>query len=63
MRILVTIAGALALLLAGVATCVWVTIPSTPDPDTLPSHVLEPPSGAYLAAVEEGRTIARALIA
>ena len=50
------------LLIAGVAVWVWVTIPSTPDPDTLPSHVLEPPSAAYRDAVDEGRAIARELV-
>ena len=30
---------------------------------SLPSHVLEPPSAAYRDAVEEGRSIARALVA
>ncbi len=36
---LIAIAGSVVLLLAGVATCVWVTIPSTPDPDTLPPAI------------------------
>jgi len=61
--LLVAIAVAVPLLVAGVAVWVWVTIPPQPDPDTLPSHVLEPPSPTYLAAVEEGRSIARSLIA
>jgi CubicO group peptidase (beta-lactamase class C family) len=40
-----------------------VTIPPAPDPDALPSRVLEPPSAAYRDAVEEGRSIARSLVA
>jgi CubicO group peptidase (beta-lactamase class C family) len=56
--------AALALLLvAGVAIYVWATIPPEPDPDALPSRVLEPPSEAYGEAVEEGRAVARALVA
>ncbi len=61
--LLVFIVGAVTLLLAAVAIYVWVTIPPTPDPDALPSQVLDPPSAAYLDAVEEGRSIARALVA
>lgn len=61
--VLLVIAGAAVLLLAAAATYVWVTIPPAPDPDTLPSHVLEPPSAAYRDAIEEGRAIARALVA
>jgi hypothetical protein len=60
---LVVIAGAVPLLLAAVAMWVWVTIPPEPDPDALPSRVLEPPSAAYRDAVEEGRFMARALVA
>jgi serine beta-lactamase-like protein LACTB len=63
MRTLVVIAGAVLLLLAAVATGVWVTIPPAPDPEALPSRVLEPPSAAYRDAVEEGRSIARELLA
>ena len=61
--LLVAIGGAVLLLLAAKAMWVWVTIPPEPDPDALPSCVLEPPSAAYQDAVEEGRSIARALIA
>ena len=61
--LLVSIAGAVTLLLAAVAIWVWVTIPPAPDPESLPSHMLEPPSAAYLEAVEQGRPIARALVA
>ncbi len=60
---LLPIAAAVLLLISGVATCVWLTIPPTPDPDALPSRVLEPPSAAYLEAVEEGRSLARSLLA
>ena len=60
---LVVIAGTVSLLLAAVASWVLVTIPPEPDPDALPSRVLEPPSAAYRDAVEEGRSIARALVA
>lgn len=50
-------------LLSTVATCVWVTIPPTPDPEALPSRVVDPPSPAYRDAVEEGRSLARSLLA
>ncbi len=49
--------------IAGAATWFWATIPPTPDPNELPSSVLEPPSAAYGDAVEEGRSTARALVA
>ncbi len=39
---LVVIAGAVPLLLAAVAMWVWETIPPEPDPDALPSRLLEP---------------------
>ena len=55
--------GAVPLLLAAVAMWACGTIPPEPDPDSLPSHVLEPPSAAYRDAVEEGRSIARSLVA
>lgn len=55
--LLLAIAGAVPLLLAACA------IPPEPDPDALPSSVLEPPSAAYRDAVEEGRSIARSLVA
>jgi CubicO group peptidase (beta-lactamase class C family) len=61
--LLVVIAGAVPLLLAAVAMWIWVTIPPELDPDALPSRVLEPPSAAYRDAVEEGRSIARSLVA
>ncbi len=61
--LLLGIAAAVPLFLAGVAIWVWATIPPTPDPDALPSRVLEPPSAAYLEAVEEGRSLARSLVA
>jgi len=57
--LLVVIAGAVPLLLTAVAC----DIPATPDPDALPSRVFEQPSAAYRDAVEEGRSIARALVA
>lgn len=57
------IAGAVLLLGAAMAMWIWVTIPPEPDPDALPSRVLEPPSAAYRHAVEEGRIIARSLVA
>ena len=41
----------------------FATIPPTPDPAALPSRALEPSSAAYLEAVEEGRSLARALVA
>ena len=59
----VVVAGAVALFIAGAAIWVWLTIPPRPDPDTLPSSVLEPPSAACGAAVEEGRSLARASVA
>src|SRR5687768_5316093 len=61
--LLVVIAGAVLLLLAAVAMWVWETIPPEPDPDALPSRVLVPPSAAYRDAVEEGRSVARSLVA
>lgn len=62
----VVIAGALSLLvvlLVSVTMWVWVTIPSKLDPDALPSRVLDPPSASYRDAIEEGRSIARSLVA
>ena len=61
--LLVVIAGAVPLLLGAVAVWGCATIPAEPDPDALPSRVLEPPSAAYRDAVEEGRSIARSLVA
>ena len=61
--LLVVIAGAVPLLLGAAAMWGCVAIPAESDPDALPSRVLEPPSAAYRDAVEEGRSIARALIA
>jgi hypothetical protein len=58
--LLLVIAGAVLLLVAGVAIFVRVTIPPESDPDALASRVLEPPSAAYRDAVEEGRSIAEA---
>lgn len=63
LQLLIGIAAAVGLFLAGVAIWHWATIPPTPDPDTLPSRVFEPPSAAYRHAVEEGRSIARSLVA
>jgi len=60
--VLLGVAAAFTLLLSAAAMFVWVTIPPTPDPDTMPSQVFAPPSPAYLEAVEEGRSIARSLI-
>ena len=57
------IAAVVLLLVVGVAIYVWATIPPEPDPDSLPSRVAEPPSAAYRDAVEEGRSIARSLLA
>ena len=57
----VVIAGAVPLLLAALATWGCSMIPPE-DPAALPSSVLETPSAAYLGAVEEGRSIARALV-
>ena len=62
-QVLVVIPAAVALLVAGVAMWVWATIPPGLDPDALPSGLLEPPSAAYQDAVEEGRSIARSLVA
>lgn len=60
---LAVLAGAVPLVLTAVALWVWVTIPPELDPDSLTSQVLEPPSAAYRDAVEEGRSIARSLVA
>lgn len=57
------LAGAVPLVLTAVALWVWVTIPAEPDPDALPSRVVEPPSAAYRDAVDEGRSVARSLVA
>ena len=57
------IAYVVPLVLAAGAVYVALTIPPEPDPDGLPSRVFEPPSAAYRDAVEEGRSIARALVA
>ncbi len=62
-QVLVFLAGAIPLLLVAIAAYTWMTIPPTPDPDAIPSSVLEPPSAEYLDAVEEGRRVTRELIA
>ncbi len=61
--LLVLVAATVLLLFTGVALWIWATIPPTPDPDRLPASVLGLPSGAYLEAVEEGRSSARSLLA
>jgi serine beta-lactamase-like protein LACTB len=61
--LLLVLVGAVPILLGAVALWVWMTIPPTPDPDALPSRVLEPPPPTYQDAVEEGRSLARALVA
>lgn len=60
---LLVIACAVLALVAGVVFFVWATLPAELDPDALPSRMHEPPAEAYRAAVEEGRSIARSLIA
>lgn len=60
---LVLFGGVLPLLVATVALWFRMTIPPQADPDALPSRVLEPPAPAYRGAVDEGRAIARALVA
>jgi serine beta-lactamase-like protein LACTB len=57
------IAATVLLLVVGVALYVWATIPPAPDPDSLASSVVEPPSAAYREAVEPGRSLARSLVA
>jgi len=52
----------LLLLIAG-GVAFWRSIPPTPDPNSLPSSVLEPPSPEFAEAVAEGRSIARILTA
>ena len=52
-----------ALLVVGVITWFRETIPVAPDPAALPSQVLASPAADYEDAVEQGRTIARALVA
>jgi len=61
--LLIQLAAVAVLLIGGVTLFVWVTIPPTPDPDTMPSRRLEPPAAAYLEAVEEGQSATRALVA
>src|SRR5678815_1473832 len=68
-----TLAGVLPRRLASVAMAAMVTMTAmitltgcsmvpAEEPGSLPSRVLEQPSAAYLAAVEEGRAIARSLV-
>ena len=59
--LLAVIAGAVPLCLAVVTGCV--SIPSEPDPQALPSQVFEQPLAAYRRVVDEGRSIARSLVA
>jgi CubicO group peptidase (beta-lactamase class C family) len=54
---------AVPLILGAGALWMWVTIPPAPDPDVLPSSTFQEPPAAYRDAVEEGRSIARQLIA
>lgn len=63
MPLLLVAGGAVPLAVAAAALWVVATTPPTPDPDSLPSRVLEPPVAAYCDAIEEGRAIARALTA
>ena len=51
------------ILLTALAMSACGTLQPEPDPDGLPSRVLAPPSAAYRDAVEEGRSIARSLVA
>jgi len=60
---LIGIVAVVPLLLIGKAIWVWAMISPALDPDALPSHVLDAPSIAYLEAVEEGRSLARSLVA
>jgi len=50
---------------AAVAVAIWIvgTIPPAPNPDTLPSRAIDAPSSAWRDAVDEGRSIARAVVA
>lgn len=56
-------AGAVLLLVSGIVVWIWVTMPPTPHPDSLPSQALAPPPADYAVAIEEGRGIARAIVA
>ncbi|NNF07663.1 MAG: beta-lactamase family protein [Candidatus Eisenbacteria bacterium] len=60
---LIVVAGIIVLVIISVATYTWVTMPPDLDPNSLPSRTLEEPSANYEAAVKEGRSIARELIA
>src|SRR6185503_777657 len=52
----------LPLLLAAILLPACEALPE-PDPASLPSHGVEPPSAAWRDAVDQGRSIARALVA
>src|SRR5262245_46542995 len=51
------------MLLAAVTASGCVTIPAEPDLASMPSQVLEQPSASWRDAVEEGRFVARSLVA
>ena len=54
---------AIPLILAGIATYVWQTIPPEPDPTSLPSQSFAAPAAGFEDAAAEGRAVARELIA
>jgi CubicO group peptidase (beta-lactamase class C family) len=55
------IVGVVPLLIVASALSACVMVPD--DPEAFPSRVLQPPSAAWRDAVEEGRSIARSLVA
>jgi CubicO group peptidase (beta-lactamase class C family) len=67
MRTLFSLIGGIAvvvlILVAGAVTYVWLTIPPRSDPESLPSHLFEPPSKTYRDAVKEGRSVSLSLLA
>lgn len=60
---LVSVVGVAALLVVGIGAWTWATIPPPLDPDSLPSVAADPPDPTHAAAVEEGRWVARSLLA
>ncbi len=59
----VVVLGVLAILAGSVVVWVVETMPPDLDPAAIPSQVLAPPAGEFLAAVEEGRRAAREVLA
>ncbi len=62
-KVLIVIACAVSLVIGAIAVSMLLTMPPDLDPDEIPSTVFEAPAAAYEGVVENGRSVARALVA